>query len=168
MRGSWLRRRGRTRGQSLVEFALVLPLFLLLVMAIADLGLSVFSYNTITNAAREAVRLAIVNQDTTKITSRALEQAAVIRTPTVTVAFYQAATDGTPDTTKTCPIGSSSYIGVGCLAVVTFKGSYVPITPLIGNILFKGGVQFTAKSVLPVEYSCPNSTETAAQCPKQP
>lgn len=162
------RRQAGIRGQSLVEFAIVLPLFLLLIMAIADLGLAVFAYNSITNAAREGARLAIVNQDATKITARATQQSAIARTPTVAVAFYQAADDGTPDTSKTCPVGASSYIGVGCLAVVNFEGSYEPITPFIGNIVFKGGVTFTANSVLPVEYSCPNSTQTADQCPKQP
>jgi Flp pilus assembly protein TadG len=166
------RRHGATRGQSLVEFALVLPLFLLLVMGIADLGLAVFSYNSITNAAREGARLAIVNQDTAKITARATSQSAIARTPTVTVGFYQANADGTPNMSpgKTCPVNPaiSNYIGSGCLAVVTFQGSYQPITPIIGNILFKNGVTFTARTVLPVEYSCPSGNLTAAQCPKQP
>ena len=155
-------------GQSLVEFALVLPLFLVLVMGIVDLGLSVFAYNSITNAAREGARLAIVNQDPAKVTSRATSQATVARNPTVSVAYYQANTDGTPNTAKTCPIGAATYIGVGCLAVVTFTGVYQPITPLIGAILFKNGVTFTAKTVLPVEFSCPNSLLTSAQCPRQP
>jgi Flp pilus assembly protein TadG len=162
------RHRPHGRGQSLVEFALVLPLFLVLVMGIVDLGLSVFAYNSITNAAREGARLAIVNQDTTKVTSKAKSQATVARTPTVTVAYYQANTDGTPNLAETCPVTGSSYIGVGCLAVVTFTGVYQPITPLIGSILFKNGVTFTAKSVLPVEFSCPNSLLTSAQCPRQP
>jgi Flp pilus assembly protein TadG len=161
-------RRYRSRGQGLVEFALVLPIFLVLVMGIADLGLAVFAYNSVTNAAREGARLAIVNQDTAKITTRATSQAAVARTPTVTVGFYQANDDGTPNTSSTCPIGSASYIAVGCLAVVTFVGGYQPITPIIGSILFKNGVTFTAESVLPVEYSCPSLNVTAAQCPKQP
>ena len=164
-------RRGRgTRslGQGLVEFALVLPLFLLLVFGILDLGLAVFSYNSITNAAREGARLAIVNQDSAKVTTKATSQARVAGAPTVTVAYYQANDDGTPDTTTTCPIGASTYIGVGCLAVVTFSGSYTPITPFIGRVLFKNGVTFTAKSILPVEYQCPNLKQTAAQCPKQP
>ncbi|HJP90031.1 MAG TPA: TadE/TadG family type IV pilus assembly protein [Candidatus Limnocylindrales bacterium] len=162
-------RRGRRgRGQSLVEFALVLPIFLVLVMAIVDLGLSVFAYNSITNAAREGARLAIVNQDATSVTSRAKSQATVARNPTVTVAYYQANADGTPNTTKACPVGAATYIGVGCLAVVTFTGVYQPITPIIGGILFKNGVTFTAKTVLPVEFSCPNSLLTSAQCPRQP
>jgi Flp pilus assembly protein TadG len=163
-----LRRRHRSRGQGLVEFAFVLPVFLVLVMGIADLGLAVFAYNSITNAAREGARLAIVNQDTAKITLKATSQAAVARTPTVTVGFYKANADGTPDLLTTCPIGNSSYIAVDCLAVVTFSGGYRPITPIIGNILFKNGVTFTAQSILPVEYSCPNLNQTAAQCPKQP
>lgn len=162
------RPRRRSAGQSLVEFALVLPLFLVLVMGIADLGLAVFAYNSITNAAREGARLAIVNQDKTTVATKATQQSAIARTPTVTVEFYQKATDGTPNTSTTCPVGAATYIGVGCLAVVTFEGSYMPITPIIGNIIFGGGVTFTAKSVLPVEYSCPNSTQTTAQCPKQP
>ena len=53
----------RSRGQSLAEFALVLPIFLLIVMALFDIGRGVFIYNGLTNAAREAARLAIVNQD---------------------------------------------------------------------------------------------------------
>jgi Flp pilus assembly protein TadG len=165
------RRRGRAarfRGQSLVEFALVLPIFLVMVMAIVDLGLSVFAYNSITNAAREGARLAIVNQDSTGVVARAKSQASVARSQTVTVAYYRANADGTPDTASTCPLATSTYIAVGCLAVVTFQGTYAPITPLIGNIVFKGGITFSAKTVLPVEYSCPNSTQTAAQCPKQP
>jgi len=162
------RRRPDARGQSLVEFALVLPLFLVLVMGIADFGLAVFSYNSITNAAREGARLAIVNQDNASVVARAESQARVARTPTVPVNSYKAAADGTPDTSTTCPIGAASYIAVGCLAVVNFQGDYQPITPLIGNIVFGGGVTITAETVLPVEYSCPNATQTAAQCPKQP
>ena len=40
------------RGQSLVEFALVLPVFVLVLVSLFDLGRGVFAYNTLTNAAR--------------------------------------------------------------------------------------------------------------------
>ena len=46
-------RRGRTRGQSLVEFALILPVFALLFAATLDLGRLFYSQITLTNAARE-------------------------------------------------------------------------------------------------------------------
>jgi Flp pilus assembly protein TadG len=158
----------RATGQSLVEFAVVLPMFLILFMGIIDLGLSVFAYNSITNGAREAARLAIVNQDAAKVSARATSQTNVARSATMTVNYYQSNDDGTPDTTRTCPTGAASYVSVGCLAVVRLQGTYQPITPIIGNIVFKNGVTFTATTVLPVEYSCPNASQTAAQCPKQP
>jgi Flp pilus assembly protein TadG len=156
----------RTRGQALVEFALVIPIFLLLLVALFDVGRAVFAYNTLTNAAREGARMAIVNQDLGTITTRAKNQAATVEldAPNVSVNFYQVATDGSPDTTRTC-----SPAAVGCLAVVSFQATYRPITPLISAILFRNGVTFVAKSVLTVEYSCPNQTyPTALECPKQP
>jgi len=47
-------------GQSLVEFALVVPLLLLLVLGISEFGRAWMTRNIITGAAREAVRLAAV------------------------------------------------------------------------------------------------------------
>ena len=60
----------RGRGQALVEFALIAPLFILILLAVFDLGRGVFMYTSITNAAREAARLAIVNQDVPTIRDR--------------------------------------------------------------------------------------------------
>ncbi|HEX9092432.1 MAG TPA: TadE/TadG family type IV pilus assembly protein [Coriobacteriia bacterium] len=48
----------RVRGQGLVEFALVLPIFLLLLFGLLDMGRGVYSNNTLSQAAREAARLA--------------------------------------------------------------------------------------------------------------
>jgi hypothetical protein len=157
---------GHPRGQALVEFALAIPIFLLLMIALFDLGRAVFAYNTLTNAAREGARLAIVNQDIPTIVERAKQQTAIVELndPSVTVEFDQKAADGSPDSSRPC-----NLIAVGCLAVVSFEATYQPITPMIGNIVFGSGVTFTAKSVLTVEYQCPNTTfPTAAQCPKQP
>jgi Flp pilus assembly protein TadG len=47
------RRRGRTRGQSLVEFALVLPIMLLLLAGAIDLGRLFYAYVAVENAAKE-------------------------------------------------------------------------------------------------------------------
>lgn len=46
----------RGRGQSLVEFALVVPLLLLLLLGIVQFGFIFNSYVTLTNAAREGAR----------------------------------------------------------------------------------------------------------------
>lgn len=50
-----------SRGQALVEFALVVPIFVLLLVAIFDLGHVVWANDAISNAAREAARYAIVH-----------------------------------------------------------------------------------------------------------
>ena len=48
------------KGQNLVEFALVVPLLLLLLIGIAEFGRAWMSKNILTGAAREAVRMAAV------------------------------------------------------------------------------------------------------------
>jgi Flp pilus assembly protein TadG len=64
------------RGQSLVEFALILPIFVLVVVGLFDGALAVFNYSTVANAARMGARTAIVDQDTT-VVEAAIEAAAV-------------------------------------------------------------------------------------------
>jgi Flp pilus assembly protein TadG len=54
-------RSDRTRGQALVEFALVAPLFFLLLFAIIDFGRYVYYVQILNNAAREGARYAIVH-----------------------------------------------------------------------------------------------------------
>ncbi|MBA3236662.1 MAG: pilus assembly protein [Chloroflexi bacterium] len=159
------RSHARRRGQALVEFALVIPIFLLMMVALFDLGRAVFAYNTLTNAAREGARIAIVNQNQPSIVARAKSQTAIVELndPSVSVGFWQVAADGKADLSRPC-----NLVAVGCLAIVRFEATYRPITPIIANLLFKNGVTFAAISVLSVEYRCPNATFTAAQCPKQP
>ncbi len=49
------------RGQNLVELALLLPILLIIVIGILDLGRSFYYYVAITNAAREGARYAAVH-----------------------------------------------------------------------------------------------------------
>lgn len=51
--------RRRTRGQSLVEFAVVLPIFLLILSGILDFGFLLYSRMTVISATREGARVAI-------------------------------------------------------------------------------------------------------------
>lgn len=57
-------RRTTERGQTMVELALVLPLFLMLIFGIIILGIGVFYQQQITNAAREAARYAAIHTAT--------------------------------------------------------------------------------------------------------
>lgn len=52
---------GSRRGQTLVEFALILPVFIMLVVGILDFGRAVWATSALASAAREATRYAIVH-----------------------------------------------------------------------------------------------------------
>src|SRR5688500_2434831 len=71
----------RERGQSLVELALVIPIFFVLVFGIVDFGLGLKAWITITNSAREAARYAAVTCAMTGGTAAAVETRAVAITP---------------------------------------------------------------------------------------
>jgi Flp pilus assembly protein TadG len=63
--GSSRRRRRRGRGQALVEFALVFPVFMLVLAGILDFGFMLYSRIQVINAARDGARAAIVLQTRT-------------------------------------------------------------------------------------------------------
>src|SRR5262245_59630018 len=54
------KRKSSERGAELIEFALVLPLLLLLVLGIVDFGFLFQRFEVVTNAAREGARLAVL------------------------------------------------------------------------------------------------------------
>jgi Flp pilus assembly protein TadG len=56
-----VRRRQSRRGQALAEFAIVAPLFFLLLFSIVEVGRFVFAYEVANNAVREGTRYAIVH-----------------------------------------------------------------------------------------------------------
>jgi Flp pilus assembly protein TadG len=55
----------RTEGQSAVEFALSIPILVMLLIGILDLGRGIHYYNTISYLAREGARTGIVLKTTT-------------------------------------------------------------------------------------------------------
>ncbi|MGB5994784.1 MAG: TadE/TadG family type IV pilus assembly protein [Candidatus Deferrimicrobiaceae bacterium] len=63
----------REKGQNLVEFALILPVFLLLVVGMAEFGRGWMTRNILTSAAREGARVAAIQPDSpTSITQGTL------------------------------------------------------------------------------------------------
>ena len=165
----------RSSGQSLAEFALVIPIFLLIVMALFDIGRGVFIYNGLTNAAREAARLAIVNQDKTLVAERAQAMAfgtEITTPPAALVNFYRAGPN-TDDVELNEPCDNSNAthsIAVGCIAVVNAQATWQAVTPIVGNLI--GPITLDARSELAIELVCPNAVfpayATADLCPRQP
>ena len=138
-------------GQSLVEFALVLPIFILVLVGIFDLGRAVFAYNTLNNAAREASRLAIVDQTIVDIQDFGAQQAGplAIDSSQVSVDFRD---PGTPNTPGSCAGAPGNAAIVGCLAVVRIEYSYNAATPIIGQLV--GTISMAGESRFRVESNC--------------
>jgi hypothetical protein len=160
------------RGQSLVEFALVFPIAILLLMAVFDVGRAVFAYNGLTNAAREGARLAAVNQDPALIKQRVQEMTFGTGVTNLAnanfIRFHREEPNlATPTANPVCPAGS---IAVGCVAIVLAESDWRAITPVIGQII--GPITFKAESQVPVEFVCPNTNipayTSSASCPRQP
>jgi Flp pilus assembly protein TadG len=55
------RRKNGEKGQALAEFALLIPIFLMLMFAIVDFGMGFYSWITVTNSAREGARVGAVH-----------------------------------------------------------------------------------------------------------
>lgn len=160
------------RGQSLVEFALVFPIAMLVLLAVFDVGRAVFAYNGLTNAAREGARLAAVNQDEALIEQRVTTMtfgAGVTNLGDANfVRFHKEGPNlATPTSNPVCPALDMS---VGCVAIVNAESDWSAITPIIGQII--GPITFTARSEVPVEFVCPNpdipAYASSTSCPRQP
>lgn len=64
-------RRVRSSGQSVVEFAFILPLLVILLFGIVEVGRMLMQTNVLTQAAREGARAAAVGSDSTTAAARA-------------------------------------------------------------------------------------------------
>lgn len=61
----------RERGAAAVEFALILPILLLLIGGIVDFGRAMFTQVIVTNSAREGARAAVVGVNSAGLQARA-------------------------------------------------------------------------------------------------
>jgi hypothetical protein len=93
-----MRRRDHKRGQSLVEFAVILPVFILLLVGFFDFGHVVWANNAVSTATREAARFAIVHGGSINT-----ECPVGPSIPDVTII---------PNPSETCPFPSPSKEGV--------------------------------------------------------
>ena len=135
-------------GQALVEFALVLPVLLMLILGLFDVSRAVWQENTLAFAAREATRYAIVHgsaSDTpiaytddcltscTNETITAVVEAAAIGVPNITVTMsypdgrndrgYRVSVDATA---PFVPL-PSQYLLAGALTITLRGGSMLVI-----------------------------------------
>lgn len=156
-----LRRRHRTkrRGQTLVEFALILPVFILVLMGILDLGRAVYYNATLSNAAREAAREGIVDQTCSHVLARAEQRAVGMQSAVATVRWTNPS--GTTTTRSCSPVSGAA--GIGDLTKVTVSYQFRAATPIIGNLV--GTIYLQGESTFPVEAICIENSPPGKTCP---
>ena len=118
------RRRRGERGASAVEFALVVPILLMMVFGIVDFGLAINRYAMVNNAAREGVREASLGATESEIRAVVARGTADLPgTVTITIGCKK------PDGTTTC---TSWNVGMesGGIAEVTVESTSDWLTPI--------------------------------------
>ncbi len=143
--------RDEPRGQALVEFALVLPFLVLVLMGIFDLGRAVYAYSTINNAAREAGREAIIDQTETHIQERAIERAVSLGV-TASDVYIDYRDAATPNAESSCDDRLGEDGIVGCIAVVRVPYEYTAATPIIGTLV--GVLDLQGETNFPIQFNC--------------
>jgi Flp pilus assembly protein TadG len=126
---------GGTRGQSMVETALVLPIIILLLVAIIDFGLLFNNYIVLSNATREAARKAAVGATDTVISE--------------TVASLTGTLDQTKLVLTITPAASLRKHGVEVTVLAEYEN--LLITPIIGAFFEGGSAELASKTVMRVE-----------------
>lgn len=121
------RERERERGQSLVEFALALPILLLVIFGLLDLGRAVYVGNALAEAARDGARYGSVQARAYDETTRAgVEDWILGRLDAVPNPTISADCTGSNNTFK-CTVDD--------ILVVTVRSDFEMVTPIIGQII---------------------------------
>ncbi|MDQ3880187.1 MAG: pilus assembly protein [Chloroflexota bacterium] len=151
-------RRRRTRGQSLVEFAIILPVFLLVVGAAIDLGRLFFAYVSTENAAKEGAMYGATNPRCDRVRAGCVD-------PGTVTWHIQQELDRVPSATHTaeCLRGGAPVSMADCdegdSYRVTVSHSFALLTPILTPIL-GNNLQLTSRAVSMVvnEAFDPNAT----------
>jgi hypothetical protein len=160
------RARERSRGQSLVEFALILPVFMLFFATTLDLGRLAMSQLSIANAAREGAFQASTTpadfDNTQGCPADGKSNLVVCRVLLEAKGSGVTITPG--DITRTC-LPSDCGTGLGNRVTVSVVGHFQLLTPLLAG--FFGGSQnitFTKSAIAQIE-TLPAPTAVAAATP---
>ncbi len=129
----------RSQGQTMVEFALILPVLLLVVLGLIEFGRAFFYYTMVSNAAREGTRYGIVQpKDLAGIEDAAKRRLVLIPTDTVTIAVsYQFCEGGC------APDGSNIEEG-RTQVVVDVSTDFSMMTPLFQPIFPPTTIRFVS------------------------
>jgi hypothetical protein len=138
----------RSRGQGLVEFALVVPVLMLILLVAIDAGRLFYAHVAINNAARIAANYAATHPDAWPAGSEDErdEYVAQIQRDTAGLVCGPGSTD---DPAFSPPGAPPRSAGDGHVATVTLTCAFVPLTPIISSII-GNSLQMTASSTFPI------------------
>jgi hypothetical protein len=120
-------------GQSLVEFSMVLPIFLLLLFALVDFGRAFYTWLQVTNAAREGARAAAVQLDY-----------AAVKTNIYASICKSYPSNCSLDTTKMSITPGNIQGARGSEATIDISYTFSFVTPIGGILQLVGGSSISA------------------------
>ena len=134
-------------GQSLLEFALVLPLLLIVTFGIVEFGILMYDKAVITNASREGARLGIVARDRSDL-------AAIQSEIQSTVSDYAASYlitfgSGVGALEIPAPVFSGSTFGSTVTVTARYTYEFLVLPRLVASVT--GPVVFEATTVMKLE-----------------
>lgn len=147
-----------------MEFALALPVIVLLITGAVDMGRAVFAYNTLANAARHGARVAAVNQLDPPATVTACNEDMPIEDITEPHWSARACTAWSSLTMNVRPsdvtveysdppddalLDCSGALHPNCIVTVSVSATWRPITPVISSLV--GPISLSATSSMPLE-----------------
>jgi Flp pilus assembly protein TadG len=137
------------RGAEAVEFALVVPIFLLLVFGVVDFGYMINRDTMINNASREGAREGALNPDSAAISTLVRQALATVEpvgtTPskiTVTVTCRK------PDDTACATFAGDAKPGGTVIVKVNYSHSW--ITP-VGSTIYPSGITLSRTTEMRIE-----------------
>jgi hypothetical protein len=123
-------------GQELVEYAITLPLFLLMVMGIFDLGRAVYYYSVMNNSAREGARYGSIH----------LEQAGV------ETIICNRVVDRSVGLNLNCNDVTTTFDFVAGNVQVSISYEFVPVSGIITSLFGVATVPISTSSIMQLEY----------------
>ncbi len=169
------------RGQALVEFALTVPILLMLVFGIMDLARLIFAYTQVIDAARNGVRYGIVEGldtgnvqylDCNGIEGAAHDTPGLVpgRDMGVTITYLNLQDNDALPLATCGKDGGPSFNTVkdGAVLAVKVEGEITPMTPVLA--MFDNSIHFsyTAKRAIAKSTAYTDKWPSAPQTPKNP
>ncbi len=136
-------------GQGMIEFALTLPILLVLILGVIEFGRLLFVFSAVTTGAREAARYGSAAGITSgslaqyrdcqgiRSAAKRLSNLAGIQDNDVLIQYDKGPGSGPPF--GVCPVGGSGPASVGLKdrVIITVSGNFQPMAPLIDIPPFK-------------------------------